>query len=97
MQTIDRHSHINRPSPGKRWVLWRRCLDCGRRSPFAGISYEWYGPKQTCMRCGRTWRDGEWMPLDFVPQSRAKSIEAARKWWKKASDRGPQTEEGDEG
>lgn len=42
----------------------------------------WYGWDSTCIKCGREWQDGEWCPLDFVRQSRQKSIAAAKKRWR---------------
>lgn len=60
-----------------------RCKDCGRKSWFAAV-YDG-GWITTCLRCGRNWRDGEWMPLDFVRQSRQKSIAVAKRRWRETA------------
>lgn len=82
--SADGTLHICSPQ-GWRLVHAGTCLDCKRRTRFIGASYEWYGPTMTCLRCGRTWSDCEWMPLDFVPQSRQRSIEAARQRFRRAA------------
>lgn len=75
--------HICAPR-GERFVYSGTCLDCGKRTRFIGVSYLWYGADQCCIRCGRRWSDGEWMPLDFIPQSRQKSIAAMKKAFRSA-------------
>lgn len=77
--------HIHAPTAVMRSVRWDVCPDCKKRSPFACLYYEWYGAESTCMRCGRHWSDGEWMPLDFCRDSRASSRRAARSAWKRAA------------
>lgn len=44
----------------------------------------WY---RQCLRCGRNWQDGEWMPLAFERGSRRKSIERAKRLWRKHHER----------
>ena len=75
--------HVCVPS-GERFVHTGICPDCGQWTRFLGHHYEWLGPEQTCLKCGRHWSDGEWMPLDFVPKSREKSIEAAKASWRRS-------------
>jgi len=36
----------------------------------------------TCIRCGRQWQDGEWMPLAFSRAARLESVERARAYWR---------------
>ena len=43
----------------------------------------WYGWDSTCIKCGRNWQDGEWTDLDFVRQSRQKSIDRAKNLWRR--------------
>ena len=71
--------HIHAPKPIKKNIHTGHCPDCKRHSWFIGLFYEWYGPSITCLRCGRRWESGEWLPLDFVRGSRQKSIEAAKR------------------
>lgn len=59
------------------------CVDCGKRTRFLSFFQPWYGWDSTCIRCGRRWSDGEWMPLPFVRQSRQKSIESAKDRWRR--------------
>lgn len=75
--------HICRPRIAGRSIHAAKCPDCGRRSRFLCWHYEWYGSSQVCLRCGRRWEDGEWMPLDFVPGSRQKSIDNAKARWRR--------------
>ena len=76
--------HVYAPPPVSKFVSCGTCPDCKKRSRFIGLSYEWYGATQTCLRCGRTWQDGEWMPLDFVRGARQKSIDAAKRSFRNA-------------
>jgi hypothetical protein len=76
--------HIYAPPSTGRSVRWAECPDCGKRSPMASIYYEWHGPHSTCMRCGRSWSDGEWMPLAFSRTARRDSRDQMRRSWKRA-------------
>lgn len=58
------------------------CPDYGKRTRFINFHYEWYGTDSTCLRCGRTWSDGERMPLPFERGARRKSIERAKRLWR---------------
>jgi len=42
----------------------------------------WYGWHSTCIRCGRRWCDGEWMPLPFMRGARKQSVDEAKKAWR---------------
>lgn len=81
--SADGSLHICAPQ-GYRHVHAGTCPDCKRRTRFIGASYEWYGATTTCLRCGRSWCDGEWMALDFVPKSRQRSIEDAKAMFRRA-------------
>ena len=60
------------------------CPDCGKRTRFLTWYYEWYGPTQVCLRCGRVWQDGEWMPLPSTRGARAQSIAKAKARWRQS-------------
>lgn len=81
-------THICAPS-GERFVHSGTCLDCGQWTRFIGVSYLWYGTNKCCIKCGRRWSDGEWMPLHFEPQSRQKSIQRMKDSFRRAG--GPGT------
>jgi len=58
------------------------CPDCGRYTRFAHFHMTWQGWDSTCLRCGRRWGDGEWLPLDFSRYARRDSIDSAKRRWK---------------
>ena len=70
--------HIYAPKPDMRIITVGTCPDCGKRTRFIALHTPWLGWLHVCIRCGRRFRDGEWMPLDFVRGSRQKSIEQAK-------------------
>jgi hypothetical protein len=76
--SIDGTVHVCAPHAVGKFVNAGICPDCKKWSRFIGLHYEWYGTDQTCLRCGRSWSDGEWMPLNFERQSRQKSIASAK-------------------
>jgi hypothetical protein len=75
--------HINAPKAVKRSIHSGHCPDCKRNSRFIGLFYEWYGWDTTCLRCGRRWSDGEWMPLPFYQHARRDSIASAKSHWRR--------------
>lgn len=75
--------HIYAPQATAKAIRAATCQDCNRRTRMIGFFTPWYGWDSTCIRCGRNWKDGEWMPLDFAPQSRQKSIDAAKACWRR--------------
>jgi len=74
--------HIHAPSATAKSATATICVDCGKRTRMLQFFTPWYGWDSTCIRCGRRWMDGEWMPLDFVRQSRQKSIAEAKSTWR---------------
>ena len=66
--------HIYAPSCVTKHATAGTCPDCGARTRFLVFTYEWYGADATCIKCGRSWSGGEWMPLPFVRGSRQKEI-----------------------
>jgi hypothetical protein len=84
--------HIYSPMVSKKFVLAGKCSDCKKRTRFLGFAYEFGGFDVTCLRCGRHWQDGEWIPLSFARSARKDNIdEAKRRWRKFASLVGPIT------
>lgn len=75
--------HIYVPQPIKKWIEVGICPDCGKRTRFLVFIFEWLGAEQTCIKCGRTWQDGEWCRLNFSRTARKDSIEAAKRMWRK--------------
>ena len=81
-------THIKFTKTHDRRIIREKCLDCGRNSFFACFHEEWYGWDVTCLRCGRRWCDGEWMPFDFARGVREHSIRSAKRRWKRGLDEG---------
>ncbi len=77
--------HIHAPPAIERSIRWVDCLDCKKRSPFAILSYDYYGPSACCMRCGRRYQEGEWCALDFCRNSRKANRDSMRAAWKRAA------------
>jgi ribosomal protein L37AE/L43A len=75
--------HICAPKATYKRVFATNCPDCKKRTRMLQFFTPWYGWDSTCLRCGRMWSDGQWMPLDFVPQARQKSIDRAKKLWRR--------------
>ena len=75
--------HIYAPPVTRRFVLARTCPDCKKRTRMLGFCWEWHGASVTCLRCGREWQDGEWMPLPFMRGARAHNISAAKELWRR--------------
>jgi hypothetical protein len=42
----------------------------------------WYGWYSTCIKCGRQWGDGKWLPLDFFRGVRKLNIDEAKAKWR---------------
>lgn len=76
--------HINSPNPTRVDIDKSRCPDCKKQSYFVNRFYEWYGSMSTCMRCGREYADGEWLPLTFSRNARKINKDAARTIYKEA-------------
>lgn len=78
--------HICRPHVGSKSITADHCPDCKRHTRFMGFHQEWYGWDETCLRCGRRWQDGEWLPLEFARGIRAHNIKSAKARWRRTSD-----------
>lgn len=74
--------HIHAPMSTAKELERTVCVDCKRKTIMLCFFTPWYGWDCTCIRCGRNWKDGDWMPLDFVRQSRQKSIAHAKNMWR---------------
>ena len=78
------HVHVCAPQPIKKLVHAGRCPDCKKWTRFIGLCYEWYGASMTCLKCGREFADGQWMPLHFYRYARRDNIAAAKRHWRNA-------------
>ena len=78
--------HVCVARPAKTALTSTVCPDCGKHTRIIGILYEWYGWDSTCLRCGRHWSDGEWMDITFEPKARKKSVEAAKRAYRAATE-----------
>ena len=74
--------HIHAPRATAKRAVAETCPDCKKRTRMLEFFTPWYGWDSTCLRCGRHWRDGEWMPLPFIRGARAHSIHQARVHWR---------------
>lgn len=77
--------HIFAPRPEMRRAHRGTCPDCDKPTLFASVFYAWFGWDTTCLRCGRNWQDGEWMPLPFRRTASADSIRAAKAAFRRAA------------
>lgn len=75
--------HIYAPAATAKRAEAVQCPDCGKRTRMLSFFTPWYGWGSTCIRCGREWCDGEWVPLDFMRGVRKKNIELAKKRWRR--------------
>ena len=78
--------HICAPKADRAIAIKKDCPACKRPSLLIGASYEWYGPDVTCIRCGRNWKSGEWMTLDFHRNARRDNIRAAKRAYRRAKE-----------
>jgi len=74
--------HIHAPRATAKQVFAKTCPDCGKRTRMLAFFTPWYGWDTTCLRCGRTWQDGEWVPLPFARGVRGKNIDHAKRLWR---------------
>ena len=75
--------HIHAPQATAKYIKAAICLDCKKRTRMIQFFTPWYGFDSTCIRCGRTWCDGEWMPLEFCRNARQSNIEHAKNKYRK--------------
>jgi predicted RNA-binding Zn-ribbon protein involved in translation (DUF1610 family) len=71
--------HIYCPPVVTKRAVAASCPDCGQRTRMLTFTYEWHGPDATCIKCGRSWSDGEWMSLPFERGARSKEIARAKR------------------
>ena len=74
--------HIHNPPVLDKAVTAVTCLDCKKRTRMLSFFQEWYGWQSTCLRCGRVWDGGEWIPLEFRRGVRARNIASAKARWR---------------
>ena len=70
-------------------IRWSDCPSClklngKRRSPSTILTYEWYGPTETCLRCGDTWHSGEMAPRPARRGWRREAIDLAKRRYRHA-------------
>ena len=75
--------HIYAPSATAKRLHAETCPDCKKRTRMAEFFTPWYGWDSTCLRCGRNWKDGEWMALPFMRGSRKHNVDRAKAHWRK--------------
>ena len=78
--------HIHRPPTTAKSLTRDKCIDCKQDTIFVGIFQDWYGWTETCIRCGRQFAEGEWLPLDFCREARRDNIKAALEQWGDATE-----------
>lgn len=79
-------AHISWVREDAKSIVATTCPDCKKRTRMLGFHQEWYGWRETCLRCGRSWEDGEWLPLEFERGIRRRSIESAKRRWRRSPD-----------
>ena len=75
--------HIHAPQPDLKRIDTCVCPDCKQRTRMLCFHTPWYGWDDTCLKCGRHWQDGEWMPLPFERRARQNSIDSAKRRWRR--------------
>jgi hypothetical protein len=82
----ERCVHIYRPATTGKSLTSGKCIDCKADTIFVGFHQEWHGWTETCVRCGRRFADGEWLPLDFSREARRANIKSVLEQWGRATD-----------
>ena len=75
--------HINWTRYSRRVLAKEHCPNCKRKTFFVSFFQDWYGWDSTCLKCGDSWQDGEMSERPFLRGWRKKSIEQAKKTWRK--------------
>lgn len=75
--------HINWTRYTRRDLSRNFCPTCDKRTFFVAFFQDWYGWASTCLRCGDRWQDGEFCERPFMRGWRKKSIEAAKKTFRR--------------
>lgn len=83
--------HVHAPPTVDRAITATVCPDCKKHTRMLQFFQEWYGWHSTCLRCGREWDDGEWMPLDFRRGVRQDNISSAKARWRHLSAKAKET------
>lgn len=74
--------HVHAPRATAKATYACVCPDCKKRTRLIQFFTPWYGWESTCIKCGRMWFDGEWMPLQFYRGVRKRNIETAKEYWR---------------
>lgn len=75
--------HIHAPRATSKRAIAATCPDCNKRTRIVSFFTPWYGDDATCLRCGRNWKDGEWMALPFMRGARQHNINHAKALWRR--------------
>lgn len=75
--------HIYAPQPDTKLALVADCPDCKQRTRMLCFHTPYYGTDSACIKCGRSWSDGEWMDLPFMRGARKKNIDSAKNRFRK--------------
>ena len=75
--------HIHATAATAKEAVATTCPDCKRRTRMLAFFTPWYGWESTCIRCGREFGDGEWLPLPFNRFCRKENVAAAKSLWRK--------------
>lgn len=75
--------HIKYVRYSKKCCAREFCPTCNKNTFFVSLFEEWYGWDSTCLKCGDRWQSGELCPRPFARGWRKKSIEQAKRWYKK--------------
>lgn len=75
-------AHLHAPAATAKKADAETCPDCNKRTRMLSFFTPWYGWNSVCLRCGREWQDGQWMPLPFIRGVRQKNVEQAKKRWR---------------
>ena len=73
--------HIYAPTATAKRLAGTKCHDCKQQTLMVMFFTPWYGWESTCIKCGRQWCDGEWMPLEFMRGIRQQNINTAKRLW----------------
>jgi len=75
--------HICTSPVVEKHLVRKICPTCGKRRYMTCFSYEWYDTDFTCLKCGERWSGGERLDRPFCPGWRKKSVENAKKQWRR--------------
>jgi len=75
--------HICRAVATRKWFQRGHCPTCGKVRWFMRVHEEWYGVRETCLKCGEQWGEGEMLERPFAPRWRKKNVEMAKREYRR--------------